>query len=89
MTKVGNGITAENVGTIITVMFIESCYEEVENKLTLQQGKNSTYFLLGELRDGFVTYEMQGITPLTSVSTTRQRELRQHSARRCWVASSP
>ena len=55
--KVGNGITAENVGTIITVMFIESCYEEVENKLTLQQGKNSTYFLLGELRDGF-TYEM-------------------------------
>ena len=57
VTKVGNGITAENVGTIITVMFIESCYEEVENKLTLQQGKNSTYFLLGELRDGF-TYEM-------------------------------
>ena len=32
------------IGTIITVMFIESCYEEVENKLTLQQGKNSTYF---------------------------------------------
>ena len=31
-------------------MFIDSCYEEVENKLTLQQGKNST-FLLGELRD--------------------------------------
>ena len=31
--------------------FIESCYEEVENKLTMQQGKNSTYFLLGELLD--------------------------------------
>ena len=45
--KVGNGITAENVGTIATVMFIESGYDEYdefENKLTLQQGKNSTYF---------------------------------------------
>ena len=57
--KVGSGITAENVGTIATVMFIESGYDELdafENKLILQQGKNSTYFLLGELPDE-ITYE--------------------------------
>lgn len=57
--KVGSGITAENVGTIATVMFIESGYDELdtfENKLILQQGKNSTFFLLGELPDE-ITYE--------------------------------
>ena len=54
--KAGNGITAEHVATIISAIFIESGYDEFENKLTLQQGRNSTFFLLGELQDGF-TYE--------------------------------
>ena len=62
--KAGNGITAEHVATIISAMFIESGCDEFENKLTLQQGRNSTFFLLGELPDGF-TYE----TMASSIAT--------------------
>jgi len=43
--KAGNGITAEHVATIISAMFIESGYDEYESKLTLQMGRNSTFFV--------------------------------------------
>ena len=50
--KAGNGINPEHV----SAMFIESGHDEFDHKLTLQHGRNSTFYLLGELQDGF-TYE--------------------------------
>ena len=87
----------ENVGTITTVMFIESGHEEVENKLTMQQGRNSTIFLLGELPDGF-TYEMMassigatlGITlTITSDFAAAGSSRSIHSSFRCPLSAIP
>ena len=51
--KAGNGITGENVATIVQAMLIEAEYDDLEQKLTLQQGMYSTYYLLGDLTHGF------------------------------------
>ena len=44
--KASNGITGEGVATIVQAMLIEAEYDDFEQKLTLQQGQYSTYFLL-------------------------------------------
>ena len=68
--KAGNGINAENVATIVSAMFIESGHDEFDNKLTLQQGRNSTFFLLGELQDGFTFESMASSIATIGVTTT-------------------
>ena len=47
--KAGNGINPEHVATIVSAMFIEAGHDEFEHKLTLQHGRNSTFYLLGDL----------------------------------------
>ena len=92
--KTGNGINAEHVATIVSAMFIEAGHDEFEHKLMLQHGRNSTFYLLGDLPDGFTFESMASsrwreTTTPPSVSTTGQRESRENSAKRCWEESSP
>ena len=67
--KAGNGINAEHVATIVSAMFIEAGHDEFDHKLTLQHGRNSTFYLLGELQDGF-TFESMASSIATIGATT-------------------
>ena len=68
--KVAHGITAENVATIVSAMFIEAGHDEFVQKLTLQQGRNATFYLLGELQDGLTFESMASSIATIGVTTT-------------------
>uniref|UniRef100_A0A7S3WZC2 Uncharacterized protein n=2 Tax=Emiliania huxleyi TaxID=2903 RepID=A0A7S3WZC2_EMIHU len=67
--KAGNGINPEHVATIVSAMFIEAGHDEFEHKLTLQHGRNSTFYLLGDLPDEF-TFESMASSIATIGATT-------------------
>ena len=68
--KTGNGIKAEHVATIVSAMFIEAGHDEFDHKLTLQHGRNSTFYLLGDLQDGFTFESMASSIATIGVTTT-------------------
>ena len=67
--KPGNGINAEHVATIVSAMIIEAGHDEFEHKLMLQHGRNSTFYLLGDLQDGS-TFESMASSIATIGATT-------------------
>ena len=68
--KAGNGINAEHVATIVSAMFIEAGHDEFDHKLTLQHGRNSTFYLLGEPQDGSTFESMASSIATIGVTTT-------------------
>ena len=68
--KAGNGINADHVATIVSAMFIEAGHDEFQHKLTLQHGRNSTFYLLGELQEGFTFESMASSIATIGVTTT-------------------
>ena len=68
--KAGNGINAEHVATIVSAMFIEAGHDEFVQERTLQQGRNATFYLLGELQDGLTFESMASSIATIGVTTT-------------------
>ena len=80
--KAGDGINAEHVATIVSAMFIEAGHDEFEHKLTLQHGRNSTFYLLGDLPDGF-TFESMA----SSIATIGATTINSYFAEKSWEAA--